>query len=273
MHRRTKVARFALSSSGVAGAMVAAPAISEEIVITMHLDYWAGEHSMHLAGVCGGISSYVGTDGYLQAVSSGTAVITGTSFEPWNSAVSPYTSGYRWTIQADLEGGLYDVMLADAYGDGWAWNNVTGSDAFSVHGPCTYGETIIAFSSGNSASGTVLHCLGIVGCGGSDCNGNGIYDAYEIAEGLVADCNDNLAPDSCDISSGIEQDDNENEVPDGCELARGDLDLDGCVGPADLGFLLALWGASEPPTGDLDGDGTIGPTDLGVMLANWGCDG
>ncbi len=104
-----------------------------------------------------------------------------------------------------------------------------------------------------------------------DCNGNGLPDAYELAEGLAGDCNGNGLPDTCDIAAGDEPDDNANGVPDGCDLARGDLDLDGCVGPADLGFMLALWGIPNPPVGDLDGDGVIGASDLGILLANWDC--
>ena len=73
------------------------------------------------------------------------------------------------------------------------------------------------------------------------------------------------------MSEGLVSDDNDNGIPDSCDLARGDLDLDGCVGPADLGFLLALWGLPNPPSGDLDGDGVVGASDLGVMLANWDC--
>ena len=90
---------------------------------------------------------------------------------------------------------------------------------------------------------------------------------------MPADCNGNGLWDGCDIAAGNADDSNANSVPDDCELARGDLDLDGCVGPADLGSMLALWGVSDPPVGDLDGDGIIGPADLGILLANWDCGG
>jgi enterochelin esterase-like enzyme len=48
-----------------------------------------------------------------------------------------------------------------------------------------------------------------------------------------------------------------------------DLDCDGIVGGADLGQLLAAWGAGHGAT-DLDGDGAIDATDLATMLAAWG---
>ena len=50
-----------------------------------------------------------------------------------------------------------------------------------------------------------------------------------------------------------------------------DLDLDGEVGPIDLGTLLAEWGAcGKGCTADVDGDGVVGPSDLGAILAAWG---
>jgi hypothetical protein len=89
--------------------------------------------------------------------------------------------------------------------------------------------------------------------------------------GVPIDCNANGVWDTCDIAAGNEADDNTNGIPDACDLARGDLDLDGCVGPADLGFMLSLWGIPNSPVGDLDGDGVIGASDLGILLANWDC--
>ncbi|MFO0874282.1 MAG: hypothetical protein U0575_09960 [Phycisphaerales bacterium] len=48
----------------------------------------------------------------------------------------------------------------------------------------------------------------------------------------------------------------------------GDLDGDGDVDGADLGILLAAWGASGG-VADLDGSGAVDGGDLGVLLANW----
>ena len=105
-----------------------------------------------------------------------------------------------------------------------------------------------------------------------DCDGDFVPDDCAIANGLVPDCNSNGVPDSCDVTcpwGGTCGDKNWNGVPDECELARGDLDLDGCVGAADLGQLLVLWGLPDPPVGDLDGNGAIGAGDLGILLSNW----
>jgi hypothetical protein len=48
----------------------------------------------------------------------------------------------------------------------------------------------------------------------------------------------------------------------------GDLNGDGTVNGADLGLLLAGWGAAGST--DLNGDGTTNGADLGLLLANWG---
>ena len=51
----------------------------------------------------------------------------------------------------------------------------------------------------------------------------------------------------------------------------GDLNLDGMVGPPDLGMLLALWGTDGSPIGaDINGDGTVDASDLGPLLGAWG---
>ncbi|HMN97501.1 MAG TPA: S8 family serine peptidase [Phycisphaerales bacterium] len=53
-------------------------------------------------------------------------------------------------------------------------------------------------------------------------------------------------------------------------LCLGDLDGSGGVDSADLGLLLAAWGACSGCPGDLDGDGVVGPVDVGLLLGAWG---
>jgi MYXO-CTERM domain-containing protein len=152
MHRR-----FALSVAGIAGAAMSAPSLADDITITMHLDYWAGEHGMSFSNASGGVVSSV-INGYVIASASGTASITGSSLASWTSGVDPYTSGYRWTINASVASGSYAVLLTDSYGDGWAWNSVSGADAFSVSGAPgveVTGDTMISFASGFTRIGTV----------------------------------------------------------------------------------------------------------------------
>ena len=52
----------------------------------------------------------------------------------------------------------------------------------------------------------------------TDCNGNGVDDADDIANGTAEDCNTNGIPDSCDIASGTSQDANGDGVPNECEV-------------------------------------------------------
>lgn len=52
----------------------------------------------------------------------------------------------------------------------------------------------------------------------TDCNANGLPDSYELGQNTVQDCNGNGRPDSCDIASGLSVDAAGNGVPDECEL-------------------------------------------------------
>ncbi len=62
-----------------------------------------------------------------------------------------------------------------------------------------------------------------------DCNGNGIADACDIADGTSSDCNGNGIPDECDIGSGSSADCNGNGIPDECDLDPNDPDGNGQV--------------------------------------------
>ncbi|MGA1077260.1 MAG: hypothetical protein ACO307_19375, partial [Ilumatobacteraceae bacterium] len=129
-----------------------------------------------------------------------------------------------------------------------------------------------------------------------DCNGNGLDDNCELADGMLADCdgngvpdtcdggfpdcNANGIPDSCDIADGTLADCNGNGQPDSCEVASwpdldcdGDGQLDECqiTGNAALdenedGILDTCSFA----LGDFDLDGMVGGSDLAVLLSLWG---
>jgi len=61
-----------------------------------------------------------------------------------------------------------------------------------------------------------------------DCNGNGVPDYLDIANGTSQDCNANSVPDECDIASGMSADCNGNGIPDECDIAAGtSADCDG----------------------------------------------
>ncbi len=108
--------------------------------------------------------------------------------------------------------------------------------------------------------------------GDYDCNGNGVGDVIDLANGDAQDCNDNDIPDSCEIAAGAAADENGDGVPDECGPACvADLTKDGVVGPDDLAALLAQWGSDGDA--DLDESGVVDAGDLAILLAAWGdCD-
>jgi hypothetical protein len=91
----------------------------------------------------------------------------------------------------------------------------------------------------------------IVICDLTDCNGNGVPDAFDIISGLSSDadsngipdeceidCNGNGIPDNQDIANGTSADCNGDGIPDECEIAddptldwNGDGILDECTSP------------------------------------------
>jgi len=88
---------------------------------------------------------------------------------------------------------------------------------------CTLGATIflkVGYNDGAGSAALYGEATFELG-GGADCNGNGVNDACEIADGSASDCNGNAIPDSCDIADGLETDLNGNSVADSCEFVVG----------------------------------------------------
>jgi len=98
--------------------------------------------------------------------------------------------------------------------------------------------------------------------------GGDATDAFRTASPISSDCMGGTFM----IRANVNDVDNDG-VPDDCGGApTGDLNGDGIVDGADLGILLAAWGAC-PMRGaciaDLYGDGAVDGADLGILLANW----
>ena len=111
--------------------------------------------------------------------------------------------------------------------------------------------------------------------GTSDCNGNGIPDACDIADGTSldcdgngrpdecdVDCNGNGVPDACDVADGTSLDCNGNLVPDECELEVNDCDGSGIPDDCELegndcngNGVLDACDIAGGTSGDCDGDG------------------
>ncbi|HVY72145.1 MAG TPA: hypothetical protein VHH73_19590, partial [Verrucomicrobiae bacterium] len=90
-----------------------------------------------------------------------------------------------------------------------------------------------------------------------DCNGNGIPDAVEIANGSAADCNHNGIPDSCEIAGGAVADANHNGIPDSCEAAVDDDCNRNGISDA---FELSLG------IGDFNGNGILDECENGIQI-------
>ena len=107
------------------------------------------------------------------------------------------------------------------------------------------------------------------------CNGGTWIEAsLDYIGARPADCNANGLLDSCEIAAGYSPDSNQNGVIDTCESLLLDCPTDfnqsGSTDGADLGILLAAWGATGQSGVDLNHDGIINGADLGQLLSNWG---
>lgn len=92
------------------------------------------------------------------------------------------------------------------------------------------GTTVIASSYNDDTVATNSGAVYVFEDVIADCNGNGIADALDLAEGTSYDCNGNEVPDSCendcngngiadecDIADGTSADCDSNDVPDECD--------------------------------------------------------
>ncbi|MCH2132207.1 MAG: proprotein convertase P-domain-containing protein [Phycisphaerales bacterium] len=82
------------------------------------------------------------------------------------------------------------------------------------------------------------------------------------------DCNGNGVPDGDDIADGSSPDANGNGIPDECECP-GDLNGNGQVDVDDMLQVLGDFGQAGGP-GDLDGSGEVDVADILIVIGNWG---
>jgi hypothetical protein len=146
------------------------------------------------------------------------------------------------------------------FGDGDGWLLVEPSifnNAITPAGTVTITFTpSVAVDPNLCTTGSWIEAnLEYVGVAPSDCNGNGILDTCEVADGITPDVNGNGRPDDCESA---------------LELCPADLTGDGTVNGADLGVLLSAWNQSGIIGADLNRDGIVNGADLGDMLSAWG---
>ncbi len=117
------------------------------------------------------------------------------------SAYVFHFNGPTWTAEAKL-------LASDGYRLDCFGNAVAVFDNLIVVG--AHQEDVDGFNTGAAYvfSGEA---------GFDDCNGNGVPDDLDIANGTSDDCNVNSVPDECDIADGTSQDRNGNGIPDECD--------------------------------------------------------
>ncbi len=158
----------------------------------------------------------------------------------------------------------------------WIWTNrIEASDGsvgdqFSRRGIVLQNDIAAVVANNHHHGDAVGTAFVFAGLKLIDCDGNGVADSCQIADGSSQDCNSNFVPDACDIADGTSSDINANGVPDECECPW-DLDGDGVVGVGDLLILVANFGPcdGECPA-DFDEDGFVGVSDLLILIANFG---
>ena len=153
---------------------------------------------------------------------------------------------------------------------GWPQQNKIGdyydmvSDLLGVH---------VAYSATFNGEQDVYY----VRIGTYDCNGNGVDDAQDIANGTSLDCNENGIPDECENLADFDGD-GKVDVDDllfllgawGDEGGIADLNCDGIVDVADLLYLLGAWPPILPCPWDFNGDDVVDELDVQIVYDHWG---
>jgi len=158
-----------------------------------------------------------------------------------------FTAANDGVLTVSLCGSGYDTVLSvHAACPGDETNEVACNDddcgyhsevAVTVTAGRTYWIRIAGYG---GETGWFQMTLSGPGCA-SDCNGNGVPDQCDIADGTSQDCDGNGLPDECqpdcngngvadvcDLSAGTSTDCNGNGVPDECDIADGtSADCDG----------------------------------------------
>ena len=168
--------------------------------------------------------------------------------------------------------------------DGWVWatrEQVQGM--LAEFAAAVAGEGCVSGSPYANAASAVLWRFGSFP----------VFDFTSMASGLTATSGSGALPSSYAYAPSIQTNDKsasdslicatsavpKNSADSSCGIwlfrapqCPADLNGDGTVNGADLGTMLAAWGAcagAQCP-GDLNGSGTIDGADLGALLAAWG---
>ena len=205
---------------------------------------------------------------------------------------NPVISYWRWYSNNSGASPGADIMSIQISDDLANWTNIevlgpTGPNAsggwiqhsFNVSDFALLTSNVqVRFIVGDLGAGSIVEAAiddfsyEDVDCSGvADCNGNGVIDADDIANGTSLDCDLDNIPDECSTANGSVADCNANGLPDLCELASGaaDCDFDGNLDACELDT--DLDGTIDDCDDDIDGDGILNACDTD-QTAGLDCD-
>ena len=153
------------------------------------------------------------------------------------SNVARYEGDFTSPDQSEIASDEQTQLLVTFEGD-HPWTDLSPTNASLLPGAQVPGGTIPMIS--------------------TDCDGSGVPDQVEIADGILGDANGNWIPDCCEAGTP-------------CDPCVGDVNFDGIVNGADISVLLGFWGLNgKPVAADINNDGQVDGADLAQMLGSWG---
>jgi len=220
-------------------------------------------------------------------------VLNSTDCNDANPVINPTTVWFRDTDGDGFGASASGTATQCTAPSGFVLNSTDCNDANPAINPATvWFRDTDGDGFGASASGTATQCTAPSGfvLNNTDCNDanpainpttvwfrDSDGDGFGVAaEGTIQSCTlptgySLINGDNCTtIANANQADINANGVGDACEIARGDLNLDGVVGGADVPLLLNAWGSLNPTSADINRDGIVNGQDFSILLSNWG---
>ena len=122
-------------------------------------------------------------------------------------------------------------LASDACGIVELTNDFTGISNASGLYPA--GDTVVTWTAIDGSGNVTMASQTVsIAADPTDCDGNGVADVCDVANGFSPDCNGNGIPDECDLLSGASEDIDGNGLPDECQVQfrrgdpNGDTDID-----------------------------------------------
>jgi len=175
------------------------------------VDVAIGQTTVHLvdrAETSPGVIYAFGAGGTLTPLATSQALAdpVGIAVDPWTGDLLVLDEASGRVVRVDpASGEVSDVITGVATAGVWGGVNIM-ADGRRLVVSATSADEIYVFARCDATGDPV-----------ADCDGNGVYDACDVAAG-APDCNQNGVPDPCDITSGASQDCNLDGLPDDCPV-------------------------------------------------------